>query len=754
MIYTRDKSEVTTLGEVQKFKVSIDQRNINHIVTILSSNLYSHPTTSFLRETVSNAVDSHVEAGSKEPIIITRTNTDIAVRDFGTGISPDRFEEIYLNIGSSTKRQSNDYIGSFGIGRFSALAVADIANITSFYNGKAYYYVMNMDVDQLHIDLLYEKDTDEPNGVEVKVPLKSFNPDNLECLAFIDNVYVETEVEDERYKVNKFNERTIHSYKNFKIPQLYLGNLGKYTQILLGKIPYKVDWETLWDYGDSDHKVWKKTFQQVYPQLNIGDLDITPNREELLYSRRTIEALRKAYDACIEELTQLWNTQCTKEYEDITEYMFRIDNHTDNYLEVGDIHIAMPITLVYDAIYKKRPKWNAIDAKTKKTIISHLLCREVEVLGLFDRGTLGNGRKDREVRWLTLKRLLQNWVKKDYRDVIALPSRTGFSSIYFKDFLFERYPSQKLLMLKKFSKVHLSTVRRIINMDFGISYYDDATKRMFIVELFNELLHYLADNIPYKDIINSPEYIQYKKDNAVQRNRKSIPTEKIRFTVSYCQKRETWKTTKTVGKIVNYIKSQGRDYREARIVYSDLENPFLLAFVEMKYPKLVIISVAKGKMKLLKEHLPEWIRPIEELYSPDNKTLQKYAAMKYITSQPQTDLSFDAKYYFPVPVQQATSYLAKENNLYAYSRKYNSLCDPTSVIDIVPKEKYDQELMSRWNTAKPYLEMSYKLKNSSVMAGNNMSVCFFLLMKNRKIPRLNYGFYKSMKETVKELLDI
>ena len=114
MIINRDESEVAVLGEVQKYKVGIDERNINHIVTILSSNLYSYPMISFLRETVSNAVDSHVEAGVNEPIIITRTKDDISIRDFGTGISPERFETIYLNIGSSTKRESNEYIGSFG----------------------------------------------------------------------------------------------------------------------------------------------------------------------------------------------------------------------------------------------------------------------------------------------------------------------------------------------------------------------------------------------------------------------------------------------------------------------------------------------------------------------------------------------------------------------------------------------------------------------------------------------------------------
>ena len=114
MIINRDESEVAVLGEVQKYKVSIDEKNLQHIITILSSNLYSHPMQSFLREIVSNAVDSHVEAGVDEPIIITITDNDLSIRDFGTGISPERFHDVFINIGSSTKRDSNGFIGYFG----------------------------------------------------------------------------------------------------------------------------------------------------------------------------------------------------------------------------------------------------------------------------------------------------------------------------------------------------------------------------------------------------------------------------------------------------------------------------------------------------------------------------------------------------------------------------------------------------------------------------------------------------------------
>lgn len=129
MILTEAVDNVQTTGQITENKVGIDARNLDFIATLLTSNLYSKPINSFLRETVANAYDSHVEAGNKEPILLLIQEIEkyyyprcsestykvrISIRDYGVGLSPERFEEIYRNIGSSTKRSSNDFIGCFG----------------------------------------------------------------------------------------------------------------------------------------------------------------------------------------------------------------------------------------------------------------------------------------------------------------------------------------------------------------------------------------------------------------------------------------------------------------------------------------------------------------------------------------------------------------------------------------------------------------------------------------------------------------
>ena len=119
-------------------------------------------------------------------------NKSVIIRDYGTGLSPERFKEVYCNIGSSTKRESNDFIGGFGIGKYSSLACSNTVYITSYYEGKAYYYVMVKSGNVITTNLLMEKPTTEKNGVEVSIrninniiPYKKA----LDYIVFFPNVY-------------------------------------------------------------------------------------------------------------------------------------------------------------------------------------------------------------------------------------------------------------------------------------------------------------------------------------------------------------------------------------------------------------------------------------------------------------------------------------------------------------------------------------------------------------------------------------
>ena len=752
MIYNREESEVTVLGEVEKHSVSIDAKNINHIVTILSSNLYSFPMTSFLRETVSNAIDSHVEAGVNEPIIITRTKDDISIRDFGTGISPERFENIYLNIGSSTKRESNDYIGSFGIGRFSCLSVSKLANITSFYNGKAYYYVMNMDIDQLHIDKIYELDTTEHNGVEVKIPIEAFDARELDCLSFIENVYVECNDNRNEYAIGEFNKRRIHTFNNFKTITYESRRGNGKTEILLGKIPYAVDYIGLWDPDDKWHRSWETAMKSIYPCVNIGDVDITPNREALIYSDKTKECLRKVYESCILELTAKWNEKCNEEFDDFFAWASVLTMWRLNTLDLEGTSIELSEHLPFNAKFVGHPEWDKIDPKEKKGLVQRLMNFSLETLGTYNGGTIYKGRRD---SFISIRSLFDRWAfdkfsKARYNDrmILVFPSQVGFSSKYFKDFLGFKYPNKSFIFLRR-QRITPHELKSFISRIFGATMITNSLYCHFVVSLLKECYRLIAKVSVYDDVINSAEYQKYKKEHRDPKSYVSKHTDKITFTITGTNRSYSEKANLTLDEVVRYCR---KEYGKGRIVYSALDSPFITAFNAMRYPNLIILSAAKNNMKYLEEGLPEWVRPIEELYKPDNRVLIKYKTALFLSKQP--DVSYTSYPVMPEDICRRIEAIAEFISKYdseRYDARYGAV-DTHAVLDVIPEGVYDPYMIGEFNELKPYLNLSFKIWDKVSEVRGDAPLKYFLLMKAKKL-RPCYRYYSQMRNYVNNILN-
>lgn len=301
---TQAKSDAIVTGDVRSNKVQIDTANIDFITQILSSNLYSNPLDSFLREILSNAVDSHIEAGTKAPVIldIGRNNGKpyIRIQDFGTGISKERFDKIYRFIGSSTKRDSNDYIGAFGLGRFSAMSVASAVNITSRYDGIETKYLMYKDGLTIRIDEVYSEKTTERNGVEVYVEIPSLVNYEVEKaiknLILFKNVYINTSIESLRDVASAFNDKkSIYVGKSMSVicDSNFCPSYGN--KISIGGVMYPID----------TYKIKTNLKSYIIPHVDIGQVTVTPNREQLLYDTNTVNVINNAIIKAKEEFNEL-----------------------------------------------------------------------------------------------------------------------------------------------------------------------------------------------------------------------------------------------------------------------------------------------------------------------------------------------------------------------------------------------------------------------------------------------------------------
>ena len=333
----KGKSIVQQTGDITSNSISIDAANIDFIVTILSTNLYSQPIQSLIRETVSNAWDSHIEAKVADPVILelgqdSEEEYYYSIEDFGVGLSEDRFNNIFRNVGSSTKRGTNNQIGGFGIGRFSVLAYSDVVYLTSHFDGIKYQYIMYKDSNKISIDLLHQETTTQRNGFKVHVPIKSstdlhfFKRAIEQQLIYFENVYF---IDKTNYYAisdfsESFNSLKIKRYKNFSVNTLYR---EKEINLTLGKVAYPLRFGAL-----TENYSYRVKEYPVTLRFEIGELEVTPNREELLYSDHNVKVIEAKIAAMLEEVEELIEAEDC-DHTDFIEYYKSLNNHVFTLLE-------------------------------------------------------------------------------------------------------------------------------------------------------------------------------------------------------------------------------------------------------------------------------------------------------------------------------------------------------------------------------------------------------------------------------------
>lgn len=315
MIIDTSQGNIEVIGDIKEFKTSIDPKNLEFITTLLSSNLYSDPEQSFIREIVSNAWDSHVEAGNTDTPVIVRFkdqnyNKSVTIRDYGTGLSPERFAEVYCNIGSSTKRDSNEFIGGFGIGKYSSLACSNTVYITSYYNGIAYYYVMVKSGNSITTNLLREQPTTEKNGVEITVRnIVNFSPYEkaLDYIVFFPNVYIDG------------IDHYLNSAKLKRLTHIAIASRTIHHKLLLGNVLYPCNRRLLpTDVADFLQDIHSTG---IVVKFDIGELGITPNRENIIYTSDTIDKISTRVREAKKELLGLVRKHICKDYQNLEEYL-------------------------------------------------------------------------------------------------------------------------------------------------------------------------------------------------------------------------------------------------------------------------------------------------------------------------------------------------------------------------------------------------------------------------------------------------
>lgn len=287
-----ESQDVRVSGDFKTSSYAIG--DVAFIVDMLADKVYTDKEAAVVRELSCNAYDSHVMAGKKDvPFDVhlpTALEPFFSVRDYGTGLSDDDVRGIFAGIGISTKRNSNEVIGCFGIGSLSPYALVNSFTVKSWYNGSVSTYTCYRDANREPVvALLHTEDSDEANGVEVSFPTDSSSRQDFQRAAI--KTFQHWEV------LPNINSKSVVdeclSIQNSVIIQ---GDVYKVTNsgmnvAIMGNVAYSIPSELLRRWTCSH---W---YAGLVLKFDMGEVSFDAARENLSIDEKTSKAVAEKYKA-------------------------------------------------------------------------------------------------------------------------------------------------------------------------------------------------------------------------------------------------------------------------------------------------------------------------------------------------------------------------------------------------------------------------------------------------------------------------
>lgn len=301
MIQVQKENTIKTSGVITSMTAGIKQEGMSIIANLLRSQIYEDSILATIRETVCNSVDANIAAGNgSKPVEVTlptRFNPVFKTKDSGKGLSDQDMEDIYLWYGCSTKRDSNDFTGCLGIGRFAPLSYTTSFTVTSCMNGtKNIFNVFIDSSDNNQIAKIHSEPTKEPNGVEISVAVKDVDIEDFNNKANYLFRYFKVKPLVNRLPLKYDAVEPIFSGSDWKI----LGN--QRSVAIMGNVGYPID-----NHFNDNPAIFNTLNCGIEIDFKIGDLDISASREGLKYNDRTKASIRAKFANIIDEVSKELN---------------------------------------------------------------------------------------------------------------------------------------------------------------------------------------------------------------------------------------------------------------------------------------------------------------------------------------------------------------------------------------------------------------------------------------------------------------
>jgi len=386
---------IKTIGTAAESNSKGVQKRINTsaqklVFDVLQSTQYSTPIASTVRELVTNACDSQREkeialeilSGSKtvEDYYITRHEdeykdsnfnpeyysrehlsdiSDISVRyteragigycdvfsvvDYGVGLGGSRLEG-YLELGFSTKRNTAENFGAFGLGAKVPLSTGvDFYTVETVHNGRKFmmncypyktdfmYGKWDSDGSVTFSDgtVVYYKNTNSPNFTKVSFGVKRHNrhkfveavQDQLNYLGNIKFTYV---YEDGHEMDKSVQSNVLYNSDNIIVSDTYgwskphilmVKSKGATTGINYGYVDFReLEMEQLWGAVAIKCPARQSYLDENGNEIVLQDgVDVTPSREKVIWNENTKKYIQDAIERAAQDAADVISEQLDEE---------------------------------------------------------------------------------------------------------------------------------------------------------------------------------------------------------------------------------------------------------------------------------------------------------------------------------------------------------------------------------------------------------------------------------------------------------
>lgn len=387
----------------QKIAMTFDQNSLAHLMNVMTD-LYADAELAVIREYSTNAWDSHKAAGINKPIEVTLPNglsPYFKVKDYGLGMDIDDIENIYSQYGASTKRDTDDQVGMLGLGCKSALSYTQQFNVVAVKNGHKYNVAVSRTENGSGVmEIVLDTETDEPNGVEIIVPAKRgnmFEQKAREFYQFWERGSVLVNGEEPDYI----------SGREVKSGLLMVPELSK-DYLIMGNVGYPLD---------DRHQIGNRTYYSRYgvvARVEIGDVNFTPSRESLHYTKKTeatINRIRDEFKAGLDGIVERDVTACATQEEALNTYLewYNLLGGGYNRYPFADVEYKgkkVPLRIEHPFLsYKVNHTRYAVDSHN---IIDIKTARDTPIIYGFSGEKISGHQREKMRTWRTLNGFTSN----------------------------------------------------------------------------------------------------------------------------------------------------------------------------------------------------------------------------------------------------------------------------------------------------------------------------------------------------------